>query len=128
MKNLRKVRLKGKRALVRCDFNVPLSKRGDVLDDFKIIKTLPTIQYLIKEKAKVILMSHLGRPDGKKVKKLRLTPVQKTLEKLLKVPVIKTEDCIGSKVELEVGKMEPGQVILLENVQFNPGEKQNSQE
>ena len=127
MKNLRKVNLKGKRVLVRCDFNVPLSKRGDILDDFKIKKVLPTIQYLMKSGAKVILMSHLGRPDGKVVKELRLAPVQKKLTEYLGIPVVKTAECLGPEVEAEIAKMQPGQVILLENVQFYPGEKQNNQ-
>ena len=126
MKNLRKVNLKGKRVLVRCDFNVPLSKRGDILDDFKIKKVLPTIQYLMKSGAKVILMSHLGRPDGKVVKKFRLITVQRKLVEYLGIPVVKTAECLGPEVEAEIAKMQPGQVILLENVQFYPGEKQNS--
>ena len=127
MKNLRKVNLKGKRVLVRCDFNVPLSKRGDILDDFKIKKVLPTIQYLMKSGAKVILMSHLGRPDGKVVKKFRLITVQRKLVEYLGIPVVKTAECLGHEVEAEIAKMQPGQVILLENVQFYPGEKQNNQ-
>ena len=83
MKILKDFDIKGKRVLVRCDFNVPLSEKGEILDDFRIKQTIPTIEYLIKQGAKVILMSHLGRPEGKAVSELRLIPVQLKLMEYL---------------------------------------------
>jgi phosphoglycerate kinase len=112
----------GKRVLMRVDFNVPLNG-SKVSDDTRIKETLPTINFLLKKKAKVILMSHLGRPDGKVKKELRLDPVAKQLSKLLKKPVKKLDDCIGAKVEKAIAAMKPGQVILLENTRFHAEEE-----
>ena len=100
MRTLKDCELKDKRVLVRCDFNVPLAqKRGIILDDFRIKQTLPTIEYLIEQGAKVILMSHLDRPGGKVVESLRLTPVQNRLTEYLNVQVSKTPDCVGKEIE-----------------------------
>lgn len=114
-----------KKVLVRCDFNVPLSEKGNILDDFRIKSTLPTIQYLIKEKARIILMSHLGRPKGKVVEGLRLAPIQKLLEKYLNLPLKKSEDCIGKETEELINKMESGEILLLENLRFHREEEEN---
>lgn len=122
VRSIRKANIAGKRVLMRVDFNVPLDK-GKVSDDTRIRETLPTIKYLLQKKAIVILMSHLGRPDGKKVKDLMLDPVAKQLSKLLKRPVKKLDDCIGPKVEKEVAAMKPGQIVLLENTRFYPQEE-----
>jgi phosphoglycerate kinase len=127
MKTLKDLDVKNKRVLVRCDFNVPLDDKGNVLDDFKIRQTIPTIKYLMGEGARIILMSHLGRPDGKIVEKLRLTPVQDKLMEYLDVSITKSSDCIGPEIKNWANKMQPGEIILLENVQFNPGEKENDQ-
>ncbi len=104
MKTVRDFNVKNKRVLVRCDFNVPLSDQGEILDDFRIRQTLPTIEYLIRKGARVVLISHLGRPAGKVVESLSLKPVAERLEELL-----------GQKI------------CLLENLRFNPGEKGNDE-
>ena len=122
VRSIRKANVSGKRVLMRVDFNVPLEK-GKVMDDTRIRETLPTIKYLLQKKAIVILMSHLGRPDGKIVNGLRLDPIAKQLSKLLKKPVKKLDDCIGPKVEKAVAAMKPGQVVLLENTRFYPHEE-----
>jgi len=125
MKTLKDVDFRGKKVLVRCDFNVPLDEKGNILDDFRIRQTIPTIEYLIKKGAKIILISHLGRPGGKVVENLRLTPVQEKLMEYLDVSITKAQDCIGPEIEKWIAEMQPGEILLLENVQFNPGEKKN---
>ena len=123
-KTVRDVEVEGKRVLMRVDFNVPLA-RGKVADDTRIRAVLPTISYLLDHGAKVILMSHLGRPKGKVVKELRLDPVVERLSELLGGPVRKLDDCVGPEVEAAVAEMQPGDVILLENTRFHPEEKSN---
>jgi len=125
MKTLKDFDFGGKKVLVRCDFNVPLDEKGNILDDFRIRQTIPTIEYLIKKGAKIILISHLGRPGGKVVENLRLTPVQEKLMEYLDVSITKAQDCIGPEIEKWIAEMQPGEILLLENVQFNPGEKKN---
>ena len=125
MKTLKDFDFRGKKVLVRCDFNVPLDEKGNILDDFRIRQTIPTIEYLIKKGAKIILISHLGRPGGKVVENLRLTPVQEKLMEYLDVSITKAQDCIGPEIEKWIAEMQPGEILLLENVQFNPGEKKN---
>lgn len=125
IKTIRGVDVSGKRVLVRVDFNVPLDKAGNITDDTRIRAALPTIRYLIDHKAKVILVSHLGRPDGKVVESLRLTPVAERLTQLIGKPVVKAPDVIGPQVEAMVSTMQPGDVILLENVRFYPEEEKN---
>lgn len=114
-----------KKVLVRVDFNVPLNQKGEVLDNFRIKATLPTIKYLVDQKAKVILISHLGRPKGKDPS-LSLKPVAKELEKLGSFKVKFIGDCIGKKVGQKIDRMDPGQVALLENLRFYSGERKNS--
>jgi phosphoglycerate kinase len=128
MKNLREFDFQNKKVLVRCDFNVPQDKEGNILDDFKIKRTIPTIEYLIKNKAKIILISHLGRPEGKIIKELRLDSVAKRLSEFISSPVKKLDDCIGESVKEETKKMQAGEIILLENIQFNPGENRNTRD
>ncbi|MBW3004687.1 phosphoglycerate kinase [Candidatus Woesearchaeota archaeon] len=121
---LKDMDLEGKKVLVRVDFNVPLDKKGKILDDRRIKAVIPTIDYLIKKKSVIILMSHLGRP--KKVDdKLRMDAVAKKLSKLLKTVVIKVEDCIGATVEDQINEMRTGEVCLLENLRFYPEETKN---
>jgi len=124
-KTVKDIDVAGKRVLVRADFNVPLDDDGHITDDTRIRAALPTIEYLRAKGAKVILCSHLDRPKGKVVEKLRLTPVAKRLSELLGVEVIKTDDCIGSDVERIVATMKPGDVVLLENLRFHAEERAN---
>ncbi len=124
IKTLLQAQVKNKRVLVRVDFNVPLQKNR-VSDDTRIKRTLPTLKYLLKQKSKIILITHLGRPDGKKTKDLQLDAIAKHLSKLLKKPVKKLDDCIGPKVEKSINVMKPGQIILLENIRFHKEEETN---
>jgi phosphoglycerate kinase len=114
----------GKKVIVRVDFNVPL-KNGAVENDKRLVESLPTIKYLVGKGARVILMSHLGRPDGKVVDDLRMAPVGQRLGELLGKPVKVPSDSIGPEVEAAVGAMAPGDVILLENLRFHPEEEKN---
>ena len=123
-KTIRDVEVEDKRVLVRVDFNVPLAG-GNVADDTRIRAALPTIHYLLEHGAKVILMSHLGRPKGKVVDELRLGPVAERLSKLLGRPVRKLDDCVGPEVEAAVAEMQPGDVVLLENTRFYAEDESN---
>ncbi len=126
-KKLKDMDFKGKNTLVRVDFNVPL-KAGEVADDTRIQAALPTIEYLINEKAKVILMSHLGRPGGEVDEDLRMDPVAGELANALNQEVKKVDDCIGDEVKEAVSQLEEGEVLLLENTRFHAGEKKNDPE
>jgi phosphoglycerate kinase len=123
-KTIRDIDVQGKRVLVRVDFNVPLSE-GDVTDDNRIQAALPTIQYLLEQEATVILASHLGRPKGQVVDDLSLKPVAHRLSDLLGRSVTMLGDCIGPDVEAAVRAAGPGDLLLLENTRFHPGEKSN---
>jgi len=125
--NLSASDLSGKRALVRVDFNVPVDDSGKITDDTRIRAALPTIQDLTQKGAKVILVSHFGRPKGVD-EKLRLTPVAKRLSELLGQEVVKTDDSIGDDVAAKVGALQNGQVLLLENVRFYKEEEKNDPE
>jgi phosphoglycerate kinase len=127
MKGLKNFDFKNKKVLLRCDFNVPLSDQGNVLDDFRIRKTIPTIDHLLKEKAKVILMSHLGDPGGKKTERLSLAPVQGILEECLNLPVAKAPDCLGPEVEGLIDRMKGGEALLLENLRFRREEEEGDE-
>jgi len=125
--------LSSKRVLVRVDFNVPLDDQGNITDDTRIRAALPTIQSLTEKGAKVILASHFGRPKGddyaaRVTDKFRLTPVAARLSDLLGKPVVKTDDCIGDDVAAKVAGLNNGDVLLLENVRFHPGEEKNDPE
>jgi phosphoglycerate kinase len=126
--NLSASDLSGKRVLVRVDFNVPLDNQGNITDDTRIRAALPTIQDLTSKGAKVILTSHFGRPKGKVVDSMRLTPVANRLSDLLGQPVVKCDDCIGDTVAAAVAGMADGQVALLENVRFYAEEETNDPE
>ena len=127
LKTLKDLDVTGKRVLVRVDYNVPI-ENGGVVDDIRIKKTLPTIKYLLDHQAKVIIMSHLGRPEGKVVEELRMEPVGHKLSSLLKDQVLTLTDCVGDEVGRAIEGMEPGEVILLENTRFYAGDKENSRE
>jgi len=125
---VRDISCTGKRVLVRCDFNVPLDKAGNITDDTRIRAALPTLKYLLEQGAALILCSHLGRPKGKVVDSLRLDPVAKRLSELLGVQVVKLDDCVGAEVERVVAGLKPGDIVLLENLRFHPGEEKNDPE
>jgi phosphoglycerate kinase len=119
-----RVDLKNKRVLVRVDFNVPLD--GDkVSDDTRIRESLPTIKKIIEDDGKAILMSHLGRPKGKRAMEFSLRPCAQRLSELLDQPVLMAPDCVGPEVERVVNQMQPGQVMVLENLRFHPEEEKN---
>jgi phosphoglycerate kinase len=128
MKTLKDFNFKDKRVLVRCDFDVPMDDLGTkVLDDFRLKQALPTIQYLAGQQAKVILMGHAGRPDGKVVETMRLTPVKQYLSSALGFEVKKTSDCIGQEVEEAVQSLKSGEVLMLENLRFYKQENDNDE-
>jgi phosphoglycerate kinase len=126
-KSVRDVDVRGKRVFCRVDFNVPM-ENGHITDDTRIRAALPTIQTLVDQGAKVILASHLGRPKGQVVEELRLTPVAARLSELLGKPVAKVDEAIGTEVEARVNALRDGDVLLLENVRFYPGEEKNDPE
>lgn len=123
-KTVRDVDVAEKRVLVRVDFNVPL-KEGEVADDTRIEAALPTIRHLLDHDAAVILMSHLGRPKAEVVEGLRMDPVAERLSALLGQQAEKLDDCVGEAVAQAVEQMQSGEVIVLENTRFHPGEKPN---
>ncbi|GLX71295.1 phosphoglycerate kinase [Paenibacillus glycanilyticus] len=126
-KSVRDVEVAGKRVFVRVDFNVPL-ENGQITDDKRIRETLPTINFLIEKGAKVILASHLGRPNGEVVEELRHTASAVRLSELLGKPVVKANDSVGEEVKAQVNAMNDGDVLLLENVRFHAGEEKNDPE
>ncbi|MDQ0216241.1 phosphoglycerate kinase [Oikeobacillus pervagus] len=126
-KTIKDIDVKGKRVFCRVDFNVPM-KDGNVTDDTRIRAALPTIQYLSDQGAKVILASHLGRPKGQIVEELRLTAVAERLAELIGKPVRKTNEAYGDDVEKEINQLHEGDLLLLENVRFYPGEEKNDPE
>ncbi|MEG1501556.1 MAG: phosphoglycerate kinase, partial [Clostridiales bacterium] len=114
-----------KKVLVRVDFNVPLDERQNVADDTRIIMALPTINYLRDRKAKIILMSHLGRPKGHYNSKYSLQPVAEYMSKELRLPVSFAEDCIGEEAHKKADALLPGEILILENLRFHPEEESN---
>ncbi len=124
---LEDLEVKGKRVLVRCDFNVPMDDEGNITDDRRIVSSLPTIEYLIENGAKVILMSHLGRPKGEANPKYSLAPVARRLSELLNKEVIFAKDdrVVSDDVKVIVSKMNEGDVVLLENTRFRKEEEKN---
>ncbi len=126
MQTITDIELAGKRTLIRVDFNVPLDKAGQISDDARIRRALPTVQHAVAAGAKVVLASHLGRPEGKPVPRLSLQPVARRLAELLARPVRLAPDCVGGAVESLVDHMQNGDVVLLENLRFHAGEQQNS--
>jgi len=126
-KSVKDVELKGKVVFCRVDFNVPM-KDGQITDETRIRAAIPTIQYLVDHGAKVLLASHLGRPKGQVVEEMRLTPVAKRLSELLGKDVKKVDEAYGEAVKAEVAKLNEGDVLLLENVRFYPGEEKNDPE
>src|SRR5437899_8722766 len=117
--------LEGNRVIIRAAVNVPLDESRHITDDTRIRGTLPTINYAVDEGARVILCSHLGRPNGKVDPRLSLAPVARRLQRLLGKEVLFAEDCIGAQAEMLVNRMKAGDVLLLENLRFHVGEEQN---
>ncbi|MGG0409531.1 phosphoglycerate kinase [Peribacillus simplex] len=126
-KSIRDIELKGKRVFCRVDFNVPMQD-GKISDDTRIKAALPTISHLTEQGAKVILASHLGRPKGQVVEELRLAPVAERLSELSGKDVQKAEEAYGETVQSIIDNMQNGEILLLENVRFYPGEEKNDQE
>ncbi|HLQ10677.1 MAG TPA: phosphoglycerate kinase, partial [Ktedonobacteraceae bacterium] len=124
-KTVRDIDVAGKRVLMRVDFNVPLDAERRITDDSRIRAALPTIRYLLDHGATLVLMSHLGRPDGKVVEKLSLAPVAQRLSELLGKRVAMAADCIGPQIEAQARSLQAGQVLLLENLRFHPQEEKN---
>jgi phosphoglycerate kinase len=124
-KTVRDIDVAGKRVLMRVDFNVPLDAERHITDDTRIRAALPTIQYVLDHGAALILMSHLGRPDGKVVEKLSLAPVARRLSEILGRPIKMAEDCIGPQIEAQASSLSAGQVLLLENLRFHSQEEKN---
>ncbi len=124
-KTIRDIDIAGKKVLVRVDYNVPIGKNGEITDDYRIQKSLPTIQYLLEQNCQVILCSHLGRPEGVPDDKYSLKPCAEQLARLLSKPVSFLNDCVGSEVEDKINTMAPGDIVMLENVRFHPEEERN---
>lgn len=126
---VRDLDLREKRVLVRVDYNVPLELESQrILDDTRLRATLPTVNYLREQKARIILCSHLGRPRGQVVEAMRLAPVAARLSQLLGTAVATTDDCVGPAVEEAAGSLKPGELLLLENLRFHPEEEKNDPE
>jgi len=128
LRSLRDAKLDGKRVLMRVDFNVPMDKEGNILDDTKMRAALPSIEYVLAHQGKLILMSHLGRPKGKPEEKYSLKGVAAHLDRLLEAPVSIAEDCVGEKVKARADALKAGEVLLLENLRFHSGEEENDAE
>lgn len=127
-KNIRDMDIKGKKVLVRADFNVPIDENGRITDDRRIREAIPTISYLRENKARIILMSHLGRPKGKFNEKYSLKPVSERLSEMLNTKVRLADDVIGDKVRKMAESLKEGEVMLLENVRFYEEEEKNDKE
>jgi phosphoglycerate kinase len=128
IKSIKDIKIKDKKVLIRVDFNVPLDEACKITDDSRIKAAIPTIKYAVDSGAKVIVMSHLGRPKGKVVKSQSLMPVARRLSELLGISVNMAPDCIGPNVRDMVDGLKPGEVLLLENLRFHPEEEKNDPE
>lgn len=128
MNNLRDFDVQKKKVLVRVDFNVPMAENGEVGDDLRIRMALPTLEYLIARKARILLCTHMGRPKGQRVEKYSLAPVARHLAGLLGKAVPLAPDCIGPEVEKMAETLATGDVLMLENLRFHPEEEKNDPE
>lgn len=124
-RNIKDINVKGKRVLLRVDFNVPIDENGKIIDDNRILEALSTITYLVENKANIVICSHLGRPDGKVDKKYTLKPVADRLAQLVKAKVYFAEDTIGKDAKAKAAKLEDGEILLLENLRFQKEEEEN---
>jgi len=127
VKNIRDLDIKGKKLLIRVDFNVPLDEHGNITDDIRIRGVLPTINHALDENARIIIISHMGRPKGQRVEKFSMAPAAKRLSRLIGKEVKLAPDCIGPEVKMMVEAMQPGEVIMLENLRFHPEEQANDE-
>ena len=127
-KTIRDIELKGKKVLVRCDFNVPMDEQQNITDNTRIVAALPTIEYLLEQNCAIILCSHLGRPKGEVKPEFSLKPVAKELSKLLNKEVIMAKDVIGEDAKTKAIDLKQGQIMLLENVRFHKEETENDPE
>ncbi|MCK4519670.1 MAG: phosphoglycerate kinase [Candidatus Omnitrophica bacterium] len=127
-KSIEDIALRGKRVLIRVDFNVPLDKELNITDDNRIQKALETLKYIVAAGGKLIIMSHLGRPKGERLLEFSLKPVAKRLSELLDKPVKMLDDCLGDEVKAAVAGMGEGDILLLENLRFYKGETKNNPE
>jgi len=125
MKTIKEIDIDGKKVFFRVDFNVPMDEHQNITDDARIRAVLPTLQYALDHQAKLIVASHMGRPEGKKVPELSLAPVAKRLGRLLEKKVIMAKDCIGSETSELLSNMKQGDVVLLENLRYYPEEQKN---
>jgi len=126
-KTVRDIDVRGKRVLLRADYNVPLDSKGTITDDYRIKKSLSTIQYLLDQDCKLIICSHLGRPSGPNDTKNSLFPIAKRLKELLNRDVEFVPDCVGERAEKVSASLQPGQVALLENLRFHPEEERDDE-
>ena len=124
-KTINDVDLKNKKVLMRCDFNVPLDENGNITDDRRITASLPSIKKVLSENGALILCSHLGRPKGQKKPEMSLKPVANRLAELLDLDIKLTEDCIGEQTAELKKNVQPGEIVLLENLAFHEGETKN---
>lgn len=127
-KTIKDIELKGKTVLLRADYNVPMTTDGKVADNYRVKKSLPTIEYLLKQKCKVVICSHLGRPDGRRNLAFSLAPVAKQLSNLLDKKVYFVADTVGESVTRAVKNLKAGEVLMLENLRFYPQEEDNDKE
>ena len=125
MKTIKDIDISGKKVFIRVDFNVPLDVHQNITDDSRIRAVLGTLEYALDHNAKLIIASHIGRPNGKIVPELSLSPVAKRLGRLLRKDVIMAKDCIGLEIKTLIDQMKPGNVVLLENLRFHPEEQKN---
>jgi phosphoglycerate kinase len=125
MKTLKDLELAGKRVLVRVDFNVPMNESGEITDDLRIRTVLPTLRYLVEQRARVIICTHMGRPKGQRVEKFSLAPVAALTAGMLGLPVPLAPDCIGDEVAAAVAALKDGDCLMLENLRFHPEEEKN---
>ena len=128
MKTLKDLELAGKRVLVRVDFNVPMNDQGEITDDLRVRTVLPTLRYLVEQRARVIICTHMGRPKGQRAEKFSLAPVAALTAELLGQPVPLAPDCIGPEVSAAVAALGDGDCLMLENLRFHPGEEKNDPE
>jgi len=125
MKTIKDIDISGKKVFIRVDFNVPLDLHQNITDDSRIRAVLGTLEYALDHNAKLIIASHIGRPNGKIVPEMSLSPVAKRLGRFLRKDVIMAKDCIGLDVKTLIDQMKPGNVVLLENLRYHPGEQKN---